>query len=147
MNDEATRKYLHGISRLIQATQRLRPADPSRSSNFNAVEVCDHVLFTCHNHQLLCTCHGDSQIVCTHYLCNITPLIAVRCLVQHAGLGAKSGHQKKRLLEIKQNGEEGDAPVAAPLAPEFFNNDGSVQVPRAWGNMLRAEAQKGTQGS
>lgn len=39
MNDEATRKYLHGISRLIQATQRLRPADPSRSSNFNAVEV------------------------------------------------------------------------------------------------------------
>eukprot|EP00892_Ulva_mutabilis_P001352 jgi/Ulvmu1/11217/UM072_0054.1 len=103
MNDEATRKYLHGISRLIQATQRLRPADPSRSSNFNAVE--------------------------------------------HAGLGAKSGNQKKRLLEIKQNGEDDAAPVAPPVAPEFFNDDGSVQVPRAWGNMLRAEAQQGAQGS
>lgn len=39
MNDEATRKYLHGISRLIAAVQRLHPADPSRSYNFNAVEV------------------------------------------------------------------------------------------------------------
>jgi pre-mRNA-splicing factor 18 len=39
MNDEATRKYLHGVSRLINAVQRLRPTDPSRSSNFNAMEV------------------------------------------------------------------------------------------------------------
>ena len=39
MNDEATRKYLHGLSRLIKAVQGLRPTDPSRSVNFNAVEV------------------------------------------------------------------------------------------------------------
>jgi pre-mRNA-splicing factor 18 len=40
MNDEATRKYLHGISRLIKAVQGLRPTDPSRSVNFNGFEVC-----------------------------------------------------------------------------------------------------------
>ena len=40
MNDEATRKYLHGISRLIKAVQGLRPTDPSRSVNFNAFQVC-----------------------------------------------------------------------------------------------------------
>jgi pre-mRNA-splicing factor 18 len=45
MNDEATRKYLHGISRLIKAVQGLRPTDPSRSVNFNAIEVCSTVTF------------------------------------------------------------------------------------------------------
>jgi Prp18 domain len=40
MNDEATRKYLHGVSRLIKGVQGLRPTDPSRSVNFNAFKVC-----------------------------------------------------------------------------------------------------------
>ena len=39
MNDEATRKYLHGISRLIKGVQGLRPTDPSRSVSFNAFQV------------------------------------------------------------------------------------------------------------
>jgi pre-mRNA-splicing factor 18 len=46
MNDEATRKYLHGVSRLIKAVQGLRPTDPSRSVNFNAVEVRPPLLVT-----------------------------------------------------------------------------------------------------
>jgi hypothetical protein len=64
---------------------------------------------------------------------------AVWCL-QHAGLGAKSGNQKARLLEIKQSGE--DANIKAPLAPQFLAADGqSVNVPQAWGNMLRSQQQ------
>lgn len=39
MNDEATRKFLQGMKRLVSAYQRLHPTDPSRSVNFNAVSV------------------------------------------------------------------------------------------------------------
>lgn len=38
MNDEATRKYLQGIKRLMTFTQRKYPTDPSRSVEFNAVQ-------------------------------------------------------------------------------------------------------------
>lgn len=60
--------------------------------------------------------------------------------MQHEGLGAKSGNQKARLLQLKESGEEGD--VKAPLAPQFLAADGhSVNVPQAWGNMLRSQQQ------
>jgi len=38
MNDEATRKYLQGIKRLMTFAQRKYPTDPSRSVEFNAVQ-------------------------------------------------------------------------------------------------------------
>jgi len=38
MNDEATRKFLQGMKRLLSAMQRLHPTDPSRSVDFNAVQ-------------------------------------------------------------------------------------------------------------
>lgn len=34
MTDEATRKYLHGLKRLLTTMQRLYPTDPSRSVEF-----------------------------------------------------------------------------------------------------------------
>lgn len=34
MTNEATRKYLHGLKRLLTAVQRLYPTDPSRSVEF-----------------------------------------------------------------------------------------------------------------
>jgi hypothetical protein len=63
MNDEATRKYLHGLSRLIKAVQGLRPTDPSRSVNFNAIEVRINVAV----HFLFCLLPGISSraIWCT----------------------------------------------------------------------------------
>lgn len=36
MNDEATRKYLQAVKRLISTVQRLHPTDPSMSMDFNA---------------------------------------------------------------------------------------------------------------
>merc|ERR1711998_519979 len=35
MGDEATRKYLHGLKRLLTSMQRLFPTDPSRSVEFH----------------------------------------------------------------------------------------------------------------
>lgn len=52
MNDEATRKYLHGVSRLIKGVQGLRPTDPSRSVNFNAFEVRIISLHCSQNNQI-----------------------------------------------------------------------------------------------
>lgn len=36
MRDEATRKYLHGLKRLLTVVQRIFPTDPSRSVEFNS---------------------------------------------------------------------------------------------------------------
>lgn len=38
MNDEATRKYLQAIKRLMTFVQRAYPTDPSRSVDFSTVE-------------------------------------------------------------------------------------------------------------
>merc|ERR1712093_940798 len=40
MGDEATRKYLHGMKRMLTVIQRLYPTEPHRSIEFN--ESLDH---------------------------------------------------------------------------------------------------------
>ncbi len=41
MNDEATRKYLQAIKRLLTVMQRLYPTDPSRAMDFDGYKAAE----------------------------------------------------------------------------------------------------------
>jgi hypothetical protein len=62
--------------------------------------------------------------------------------MQHAGLGAKGGQQKERLLQLKAAGETWQA-QGLDTAPHFMDRTGGVAIPRTWGQMMREEANNG----
>jgi hypothetical protein len=149
MNDEATRKYLQGLKRLITFVQRAYPTDPSRWACARGAAARRPPGQPSSGRRLQPPPAAKSGAGVpppppagpAGPACRPPPAagrpprrsVDFSATVNEARGIAGGGSTKMALLEAEAKGE---LPRALPVAPHHMEKDGSVQVPPKWADIL-----------